>query len=63
MEYGSERALSRALANIDRWYPVVGISEHMELSLSVFERKLPQFFDGAVDLFTEMTEEENSELS
>ena len=40
--------LQIAKHNVSKYYPVVGVLELFNRTLSVLERKLPQFFEGAV---------------
>ena len=44
--------LSRALANMDAHYAVVGLTEHLATTVAVLERVLPDFFRGAGKVFT-----------
>lgn len=39
-------ALKSAKANVERYYPVVGILEEINATLEVFENKIPYFFKG-----------------
>ena len=32
-------------------YPVIGVMEHLDKSLRVFEKRLPTFFGGMYDLY------------
>jgi len=43
----SKWALETAKANIERWYPVVGILEDLQMTLFVLENELPLYFKGA----------------
>lgn len=49
--YGNLEAMSTAKSNIEKYYPVVAVLEHMNMSLVVMENKLPQFFKGALHEF------------
>ena len=46
-------ALQRALANVETFYPVIGITENINVTLAVLEEKLPQFFSGATETYYE----------
>ena len=48
---GSQRALSQAMAIIERWYPVVSVLEELEASLQVMEKLLPDFCVGMHSAF------------
>lgn len=50
-EINNKWALQRAKANIAEWYPVVGILDYMEQSLSALEHKFPYFFRGARQIY------------
>ena len=50
---GSRRALRKAIANVDKWYSVVGILEDMPSTLTVMENRLPLFFRGLSALYNE----------
>ena len=45
---GNTDALQRAKENVEKFYPVVGVLEHFEQSLQLYQRVLPQFFAGVV---------------
>ena len=45
--FNSDEVLQRAKANVDKFYPVVGVLENLNQSLAVMEHKLPQIFRGA----------------
>jgi dermatan/chondrotin sulfate uronyl 2-O-sulfotransferase UST len=47
----SKWALETAKANIEHWYPVVGILEDLQMTLFVLENKLPLFFKGASHIY------------
>ncbi|KAJ1531460.1 hypothetical protein ONE63_000138 [Megalurothrips usitatus] len=44
-------ALKRAMANIDQYYPVVGVLEELNATLAVLETRLPLFFSGVRDVY------------
>ena len=44
-------ALEMAKANVDRYYPVVGVLEELNATLAVLEKKLPYFFKGVQDMY------------
>nr|XP_031832382.1 uronyl 2-sulfotransferase-like isoform X1 [Nomia melanderi] len=50
-EINNKWALRRAKANIIEWYPVVGILDCMEQSISVLEQKFPYFFRGVRQIY------------
>ena len=48
---GSRWALNKALYNIESFYPVVGVLENMNSTLTVLQKKLPVFFRDVVSLY------------
>nr|CAD7446247.1 unnamed protein product [Timema bartmani] len=50
-ELNNEAALLRAKANVDRYFPVVGVLEQLNETLAVLENKLPYFFKGVQSLY------------
>lgn len=48
----SRWALSRAKQNVERYYPVVGLLEYLNETVLVLENRLPMFFKGAIELYT-----------
>ena len=36
-----------AKANVEKYYPVVGITENINMTLKVAEHQMPQYFQGA----------------
>ncbi len=44
VRFGSSEALARAKVNVERLYPVVGVSDRMNETLRVMEKKLPNVF-------------------
>lgn len=40
-----------AKANVNRYYPVVGVLEELNATLAVLEKKLPYFFKGVQDMY------------
>ena len=50
--FNSEEVLQRAKANVDKFYPVVGVLENLNQSLAVMEHKLPHVFKGATKVNT-----------
>lgn len=44
-------AFEMAKANVERYYPVVGILEELNVTLAVLEKKLPYFFKGIQDMY------------
>ncbi|XP_012262928.2 uronyl 2-sulfotransferase-like [Athalia rosae] len=45
-------AMMEAQANIERWYPVVGLLEHVEVTLKILEKTFPYFFKGASEVYS-----------
>ena len=48
---GSSWALTQAIRNIDKSFPVVGALEFLNETLVVLEKQLPRFFDGITDVY------------
>lgn len=48
----SNWALSRAKNIVDRYYPIVGVLEHLNETAILLEEKLPLFFRGASEVYT-----------
>lgn len=44
-------ALERANSNVERYYPVVGVLEELNSTLTVLEKRLPYFFRGVKDIY------------
>ncbi|XP_043269733.1 uronyl 2-sulfotransferase-like isoform X1 [Venturia canescens] len=53
-------ALKRAMDNVSRWYRVVGILDHIDLTLEALKREFPYFFNGAMRLYKEIRPKEKS---
>ncbi|XP_012282342.1 heparan sulfate 2-O-sulfotransferase 1 [Orussus abietinus] len=47
----SRWALERAKDNVSRWYPVVGLLDHMDVTLKALENTFPYFFGGASEVY------------
>ena len=50
-EVGSKEALVKAKRNVEAGYPVVGVIEQLDATLTVLEKRLPYFFQGARNLY------------
>jgi len=44
-------ALERAKANVERYFPVVGVLEELNTTLAVLESRLPYFFKGVQEIY------------
>ena len=51
MAVGSREGLAKAISNIERFYPVVGVLERFSDTLQMLEYELPTFFKGAFSLY------------
>lgn len=51
-KHNSQWALDKAKFNVQNFFAVVGILEDLEKTLRLLERKLPQYFSGALELHT-----------
>lgn len=45
--FNNPEALEIAKKNVEKYYTVVGITENMDMTLTVAEKKMPQYFKGA----------------
>lgn len=52
---GSQDALQEAKRVISEEYSVVGLLEHMDLSLTLMEALVPRFFTGALHIYRKMS--------
>ena len=43
--------MKRAMANVEKFYPVVGIIENMNMTLKVLEKTMPEYFEGASEIY------------
>jgi dermatan/chondrotin sulfate uronyl 2-O-sulfotransferase UST len=46
-----QRSLERAKANVERYFPVVGILEELNATLAILENRLPYFFRGLQKIY------------
>jgi hypothetical protein len=51
LSLNEEWALQEAKRNIEKSYQVIGILEHMDITLRVLQNKLPKFFTGVSQLY------------
>jgi hypothetical protein len=47
----NQQALERARANVERYFPVVGVLEELNVTLAVLENRLPYFFRGLQKIY------------
>ena len=45
--FNNPESLRRAKQNVEKYYPVVGVTEYMNMTLEVLEDRLPAFFPHA----------------
>lgn len=50
-ELNNTAALRLAKQHVEEWYPVVGVLEDINATLSVLQHQLPEYFAGVVDLY------------
>ena len=48
--FDNHLAMQIAKANVERYYPVVGVLEHLNTTLEVMEVKVPSIFKGAKEV-------------
>lgn len=46
-----QRALDRAKDNVERYFPVVGVLEELNITLALLENHLPYFFQGLQKMY------------
>ncbi|XP_018561941.1 uronyl 2-sulfotransferase-like [Anoplophora glabripennis] len=51
MMLNNDWALQTAKANVEKYYPVVGVLEELNVTLEILEYKIPYFFKGIQDLY------------
>ncbi len=49
--FNSPRALALAKENVEKYYKVVGLVEDINKTLTVAEAEMPEYFEGAMELF------------
>ena len=49
--FNNPEALQIAKKNVEKYYTVVGITENMNMTLTVAEKKMPQYFKGAKKIY------------
>ena len=50
-KFNNPEAKKRAMANVEKFFPVVGVIEKINMTLSVLENMLPQYFKGAAETY------------
>lgn len=50
-QFNNAEALQKAKNNVEKYYKVVGIIENINMTLSVLEDRLPEYFEGAKELY------------
>ena len=53
--HNSRWALNKAIENVEKHFPVVGVLEEMDLSLRLMQTALPKYFGGIWDKFEHNT--------
>ena len=48
--HNSRWALNRAIENVEKHFPVVGVLEDLDVSLKLMQKVLPQYFQGIWDI-------------
>ena len=62
-ELNSIEAVSRAKLNMEKYYPVVGVLEEFNTTLTVLEKKLPIFFGDAMRVFNKVKGKQHAYLT
>ena len=55
--HNSRWALNRAIENVEKHFPVVGVLEDLDVSLKLMQKALPQYFQGIWDINGHKTRE------
>lgn len=50
-KFNNQEAFQRAISNVENYYPVVGITEYINITLNVMEHTLPEYFLGATNVY------------
>jgi dermatan/chondrotin sulfate uronyl 2-O-sulfotransferase UST len=53
-QIGNVQALNVAKYNAERFYSVIGVSEHLEVTFKVLEAFLPKYFKGSLNIYKRM---------
>ena len=48
-EFNSPEVLKKAKENVEKFYKVVGVTDIMNITLSVIQSKMPEYFQGAIE--------------
>ena len=46
-KFNNPEALQKAKVNVEKFYKVVGVTEHINMTLKVLEHEMPEYFEGA----------------
>ena len=50
-KFNNPEAKRRAIANVEKFFPVVGVTENVDMTLKVLEKVLPEYFTGATETY------------
>lgn len=50
-KFNNLQALQIAKANVEKYFPVVGITDNINMTLMVAEQLMPQYFQGAFKMY------------
>ena len=50
-KFNNAEALQKAKSNVEKFYPVVGVTENINMTLSVLENRMPEYFEGATEFY------------
>ena len=50
-KFNNPEAKRRAIANVEKFFPVVGVTENIDMTLKVLEKVLPEYFTGATETY------------
>ena len=59
--HNSRWALNRAIENVEKHFPVVGVLEDLDVSLKLMQKVLPQYFQGIWDINGHKKRESNKQ--
>ena len=53
--HNSRWALNKAIENVEKHFPLVGVLEDLEVTLKLMQKALPTFFPGIWDMYEHKT--------
>ena len=50
-KFNNPEAMKQAMTNVEKFFPVVGVTENINMTLRVMEEILPEYFKGALNTY------------